>query len=43
MVSRNVSNTLQSVVEVDGCTSGLFLSKNCSLIDCTVLYFSEIK
>ena len=33
---------LQSLTEVYGCTRGLFGSK-CSLNDCTVMYFSEIK
>jgi hypothetical protein len=33
---------LQSLAEVSSCTKGLFWRK-CSLNDCTVLYFSEIK
>jgi hypothetical protein len=42
MTSRNVSNNLHSLEEVYSCTRGLFWRK-CSLNDCTVLYFSEIK
>jgi hypothetical protein len=42
VTSRNVPYTLHSLEEVYSCTRGLFW-RTCSLNDCTVLYFSEIK
>ena len=41
MAPRNVSNTL-SLAEIYSCTREIFWRK-CSLNDCNVLYFSEIK
>jgi hypothetical protein len=42
MASRNVSITLQSLAEVCSFTRELFW-RSCSLNDCAVLYFSEMK